>query len=75
MPVTVVTNQGGAVWIVHTQGALRTECFFKAVDETTAELRHMGYQQLITRYPVEEITVGQGIEPEDLEDLFLEADA
>ena len=48
------------------------ECFFKATDETPEELEAMGYPQLLHLYPAEEILVGQGMTPEEVEDIFVE---
>jgi hypothetical protein len=36
-------------------------------------LEHMGYSQLLHLYPAEEILVGPGIAPEELEEIFVEA--
>jgi hypothetical protein len=33
----------------------------------------MGYRRLLTVYPVAEIVVGTGIDPDDLSEVFLEA--
>ena len=33
----------------------------------------MGYPQLLHLYPPEEIQVGQGITPDEVEDIFVEA--
>jgi hypothetical protein len=33
----------------------------------------MGYSQLLHLYPVEEILVGPGIAPEEVEEIFVEA--
>ena len=73
MQVIVSTDEAGVVWITTAQGNRLTAGFFKAADETPEELEHMGYPQLIQIYPAEEILVGQGIAPEELADIFLEA--
>ena len=73
MQVMVSTDEAGVVWITTAQGNHLAAGFFKAADETPEELEHMGYPQLIQIYPAEEILVGQGIAPEELEDIFLEA--
>ena len=73
MQVMVSTDAAGVVWITTAQGHRLTAGFFKAADETAEELEHRGYPQLIQIYPAEEILVGQGIAPEELEDIFLEA--
>jgi hypothetical protein len=61
------------VWVATPTGTLLTECFFKAPDETLEELEHRGYAQLLHLYPPEEIVVGPGIAPEEVEEIFVEA--
>ena len=73
MQVMVSTDAAGMVWITTAQGNRLTEGFFKAPDETPDELEHMGYPQLIHLYPPEEILVGRGIAPDEVEDIFVEA--
>jgi len=73
MQMTVFMNEAGVVLLANSQGAILTECFFKAEDETQAGLRHMGYRHLIQTYPGDDIVAGTGIEPEDLGELFLES--
>ena len=72
MQVMVSTDAAGMVWITTAQGNRRTDGFFKAPDETPEELEHMGYPQLIHLYPAAEILVGQGIAPDEVEDIFVE---
>jgi hypothetical protein len=71
--VIVSKNEKEEVWVATLTGDLLTECFFKAPDETPEELEHMGYPQLLHRYPAEEILVGQGITPDEVEEIFVEA--
>jgi hypothetical protein len=73
MQITVSMNNQGYVWASTCQGQRLAECFFKAADETVADLEHMGYQSLADHYPTASIAVGIGIEAEDLDDLFVEA--
>jgi len=73
MQVIVSTDAAGMVWITTAQGNRLTTGFFKAPDETPEELEHMGYPQLIHLYPPEEILVGHGIAPDEVEDIFVEA--
>ena len=73
MRVTVFMNEAGVVWLENAQGDLLTECFFRTDDETEDELWHMGYQRLIRAYPAAQITLGKGIAPEDIGELFLES--
>ena len=61
------------VLLENAPGNLLSKCFFKTDDETEDELRHMGYQCLISAYPAARITVGKGIAPEDIGELFLES--
>jgi hypothetical protein len=71
--VIVSKNDREEVWVATLTGDLLAECFFKAPDETPEELEHMGYPQLLHLYPPEEIRVGQGITPEEMEEIFVEA--
>ena len=71
--VIVSKNDREEVWVATLTGDLLAECFFKAPDETPEELEHMGYPQLLHLYPAEEILVGQGIAPEEVEEIFVEA--
>ena len=74
MPQVIVSkNDKEEVWVETPTRNLLAECFFKAPDETPEELEHMGYPQLIHLYPQEEILVGQGIAPEEVEEIFVEA--
>ena len=57
----------------HPTGHRLAACFFKAPDETPEEVEHMGYPQLLHLYPPEEILVGPGIAPEEVEEIFVEA--
>jgi len=71
--VIVSRNDKEEVWVKTPTGHRLTECFFKAPDETPEELEHMGYPQLLHLYPAEEILVGQGIAPDEVEDIFVES--
>ena len=71
--VIVSRNDKEEVWVKTLTGRILAECFFKAEDETPEELEHMGYPQLLHLYPAEEILVGQGIAPEEVEEIFVEA--
>lgn len=72
MQVTVFMHEAGVVWLENALGNLLSECFFKTDDGTEDELRHMGCQRLISAYPAAQITIGKGIAPEDIGELFLE---
>jgi hypothetical protein len=61
------------VWIETPTGTMLAECFFKAPDETPHALEEMGYVQLLHLYPAADIRVGQGMTPEEVEDIFVEA--
>jgi hypothetical protein len=71
--IIVSRNDKEEVWVETPTGNVLAECFFKAPDETPEELEHMGYPQLLRLYPAEEILVGQGIAPEEVEEIFVEA--
>ena len=71
--IIVSRNDKEEVWVETLAGNVLAECFFKAEDETPEELEHMGYPQLLHLYPAEEILVGQGIAPEEVEEIFVEA--
>jgi len=71
--VIVSRNDKEEVWVETPTGKRLAECFFKAEDETLDELRQMGYRPLTEQYRRARITVGAGLEAEDLPELFLEA--
>jgi hypothetical protein len=71
--IIVSSNDKEEVWVATPTGTILAECFFKAPDETPDELEHMGYPQLLHLYPAEEILVGQGITPDEVEEIFMEA--
>jgi hypothetical protein len=54
-------------------GEILEECFFKTDDETDEELWAWGYRRLVYAYPTAQIEVGEGIEPQEIEELFLES--
>ena len=71
--VIVSRNDKEEVWVETPTGEILAECFFKAEDETPDELRQMGYRSLTEKYRRAHITVGAGLEVEDLPELFLES--
>ena len=71
--VIISRNDKEEVWVETATGNVLAECFFRAPDETPEELEHMGYPQLLHLYAPEEIRVGPGIAPEEVEELFVEA--
>jgi hypothetical protein len=73
MMVVVYMNAAGGIWIENVQGALLAECFFKTDEETEDELQRMGYARLLTAYPTVHLAAGTGIDPVELDELFLEA--
>jgi hypothetical protein len=74
MPQVIVSrNEKEEVWVATPTGTLLAEGFFKAPDETSEELEHMGYPQLLHLYPPEEMLVGSGIASEEVEEIFVEA--
>ena len=74
MPQAIVSrNEREEVWVATPAGTLLAEGFFKAPDEMPEALAHMGSPQLLHLYPPEEIRVGRGIAPEEVEEIFVEA--
>jgi hypothetical protein len=71
--IIVSRNDKEEVWVETPTGNVLAECFFKAPDETPEELEHMGYRQLLHLCLPEEILVGPGITPEEVEEIFVEA--
>ena len=72
MTVLVCRQEAGAVWVENAQGDLVAPCFFKAAEETEAELQAMGYPRLLTAYPAAQIVAGPGMDPAELGEVFLE---
>ena len=74
MPQVIVSrNEQEEVWVATPTGTRLAEGFFRVPDEMPDELEHMGYPQLLHFYPPEEIRVGRGIAPEEVEEIFVEA--
>jgi len=71
--VIVSRNEKEEVWVATPTGDLLVACFFKAPEERPEEVEHMGYPQLLHLYPLEEILVGSGIAPEEVEEICVEA--
>ena len=71
----IIVSMDHSGWIVakNTQGEILGECFFKTDDETDEELSAFGYQRLVHAYPTTQIEVGEGIDQQKLEELFLES--
>ena len=72
MKIIVLMDAHGEIWAHHEQGNRREVCFFKTDEETEEELRDWGYPLLGDAYPTAQIEAGQGMEPEELAELFLE---
>ncbi len=72
MKIIVSMTAEGRIVAETMQGQILAECFFKAEDETAEELRQMGYARLRHTYATATLEAGQGIEPTDLEDVFIE---
>ena len=72
MHILVSMQADGHIVATTTQGHILAECFFKAEDETADELLQMGYARLLHTYTAATVEVGPGLEPADLEDVFLE---
>ena len=73
MKIIVSMDERG--WIVarNVQGDMLEDCFFKTDDETDEEIRAWGYQRLVHAYPTAQIAAGDGIDPKEIEELFLES--
>jgi hypothetical protein len=71
--VIVSRNEKEEVWVATPTGDLLAECCFKAPEERPEELEHMGSPQLLHLYPPEELLVGPGIAPEEVEEIVVEA--
>jgi len=72
MHIVISMQADGLIMAANPQGHLLAECFFKAEDETAAELRQMGYASLRHTYPTATFVVETGLESTDVEDLFIE---
>ena len=72
MHILVSMQADGRIVATTTQGQILAECFFKAEDETADELHQMGYARLLHIYGAATVEAGSGLEPTDLEDVFLE---
>ena len=72
MKIIVLMDARGEIWAHHEQGNRREVCFFKTDEETEEELRVWGYPLLMDAYPAAQLEAGQGIEPQELVELFLE---
>ena len=73
MKIIVSMDERG--WIVarNVQGDILEDCFFKMDDETDEEIRAWGYQRLVHAYPAAQIVAGERIDPQEIEELFLES--
>jgi hypothetical protein len=72
MKIIVLMDARGEIWALHEQGGRREVCFLKTEEETLEELSAWGYPLLMDTYPAAQIEAGQGIEPMELAELFLE---
>jgi len=73
MKIIVSMDQSGWIVAKNAQGEILGECFFKTDDETDQEISAFGYQRLVHAYPATQIEAGDGIDPQELEELFLES--
>jgi hypothetical protein len=74
MPQVIVSrNEKEEVRVATPVGTLLAEGCFKAPDETPEALAHMGSPQLLHLSPPEEMRVGRGMAPEEVEEIFVEA--
>jgi len=72
MKMIVSMDERGWIVAKNAQGDILEECFFKMDDETDEELQAWGYRRLVHAYPAAQVEVGEGIEPQEIEELFLE---
>jgi hypothetical protein len=70
--IIVSTDACGAVMATKEQGAVLAECFFKTDEETGEEIQAWGYRFLLQAYPTAQIEAGTGIDPQEIEALFIE---
>jgi len=73
MKIIVSMTAEGRIVAKTLQGQILAECFFKTEDETVEELWQMGYARLRHTYDDATLEAGTGIEPADLEDIFIES--
>ena len=72
MKIIVSMDERGWIVAKNVQGDILEECFFKTDDETDEEIRTWGYQRLVHAYPAAQIAAGEGIDPQEIEELFVE---
>ena len=73
MKIIVSMDERGWIVAKNAQGDVLEECFFKTDDETDEEIRAWGYQRLVHAYPAAQIAAGEGIDPQEIKELFLES--
>ena len=69
MKIVVSMDERGWIVAKNAQGDILEECFFKTDDETDEEIRAWGYQRLVHAYPTAQIVAGEGIDPQEIEEL------
>lgn len=72
MKIIVSTDARGGVVATNEQGDMLAECFFKTDEETGEEIQAWGYRFLIHTYPTAQIEAGEGIDPQEIGELFIE---
>jgi hypothetical protein len=72
MKIIVSMDERGWIVAKNAQGDMLEECFFKTDDETDEEISALGYRRLVHAYPTAQIEAGEGIDPQEIEALFLE---
>jgi hypothetical protein len=69
MKIIVSMDERGWIVAKNAQGDILEEYFFKTDDETDEEIRAWGYQRLVHAYPTAQIVAGEGIDPQEIEEL------
>jgi hypothetical protein len=72
MKIIVSMDIRGEIVAKTAAGDILGECFFKAEDETHEEITALGYRGLVQTYPAMQIEAGEGIDPAEIGELFLE---
>lgn len=72
MKIIVSTDTCGGVVATNAQGTVLEACFFKTDEETVEEIQAWGYRFLMHAYPTAQIEAGAGIDPQEIEELFIE---
>jgi hypothetical protein len=72
MKIIVSMDTCGEILARNAAGDILGECFFMAADETPEEIMALGYRCLVQTYPAAQIEAGEGIDPAEIGELFLD---